>query len=86
MSIICPAYNEADGIEAAIGRLRACLDALPIDAEVLLINDGSTDGTVAAATRAIGMDPRFRILSHRSITGAAARCAPAFRKPPATSS
>ncbi len=62
---MCPAYNEADGIADAIARLRACLDSLPVEAEVLLINDGSTDGTVAAAARAIKADPRFRILSHR---------------------
>jgi glycosyltransferase involved in cell wall biosynthesis len=65
VSIICPAYNEADGIELAIGRLRECLDQLSVEAEVLLINDGSTDGTVAAAARAINADPRFRILTHR---------------------
>ena len=69
VSIICPAYNEADGIEAAIGNLRDCLDALPIEAEVLLINDGSTDDTVAAATRAIDGDPRFRVLSHKANFG-----------------
>jgi glycosyltransferase involved in cell wall biosynthesis len=65
VTIVCPAYNEAEGIETAIHRLRECLDGLPVDAEVLLVNDGSTDGTVAVARRAIKGDPRFRILSHR---------------------
>jgi glycosyltransferase involved in cell wall biosynthesis len=36
---------------------------------VLIINDGSTDGTVAAATRGIAEDPRFRILSHKANFG-----------------
>lgn len=65
VTIVCPAYNEADAIESAIHRLRECLDGLAVQAEVLLINDGSTDGTVAAARRAIKGDSRFRILSHR---------------------
>ena len=69
VSVVCPAYNEVEAIAGAIARLRACLDSLPVDAEVLIINDGSTDGTVAAATRAIGADSRFRILSHKANLG-----------------
>lgn len=65
VSIICPAFNEETGIEPSIRRLKVCLDGLPVTAEVLIINDGSSDGTVAAATRAIGTDRRFRILSHK---------------------
>ena len=43
LSVIVPAYNEAATIEAS---LRRVLDAdLPIDREVLVINDGSTDET-----------------------------------------
>jgi len=64
VSIICPAFNEEAGVEAAVRRLRVCLDGLPVEAEVLIINDGSTDGTVAAAIRGIGPDTRFRLLSH----------------------
>jgi dolichol-phosphate mannosyltransferase len=65
VSIICPAYNEEDGIENAILKLRSCLDELSHAAEVLIINDGSADRTVEVALRAIGSDARFRVLSHR---------------------
>ena len=64
VSIICPAFNEEDGIGPAIAKLRGCLDRLPISAEVLIINDGSTDRTVAMAREAIGTDARFRVFSH----------------------
>lgn len=64
VSIVCPAYNEAAGIANAVGLLKACLDSLPYAAEVILVNDGSTDHTVALAQAAIDGDPRFRILSH----------------------
>ena len=53
VSIICPAFNEADGIGPAIGKLRDCLDRLSLPAEVLIINDGSTrnvDGRVVWPT------------------------------------
>jgi glycosyltransferase involved in cell wall biosynthesis len=65
VSIICPAYNEADGIGQAIARLRESLDRLPVTAEVLIVNDGSTDQTAAVAAKAIGSDPRFRVFSHK---------------------
>jgi glycosyltransferase involved in cell wall biosynthesis len=69
VSIICPAFNEEAGIAAAIATLRRCLDELAVAVEVLIINDGSVDQTVAVASRAIGADPRFRILTHRANFG-----------------
>jgi glycosyltransferase involved in cell wall biosynthesis len=69
VSIICPAFNEEAGIGDAIATLRGLLDELAVPAEVLIVNDGSVDRTVAVAARAIGADPRFRILSHRANFG-----------------
>lgn len=69
ISIICPAFNEEAGIAGAIQALRRCLDGLGAPAEVLLINDGSVDRTVAMASHAIGGDSRFRIFSHRANFG-----------------
>lgn len=69
VSIICPAYNEAAGLAAAIGKLRECLDDLGVTAEVLIINDGSGDATAAVARAAIAGDPRFRLFSHRANFG-----------------
>ena len=65
VSIICPMYNEEAGIENAISKLKECIDDLPNPAEILLINDGSTDRTISKAIHAIAGDRRFRILSHR---------------------
>lgn len=63
VSIICPMFNEAAGIQGAVAKLARCIDAFP-SVEVLLVNDGSQDDTVERAIEAIGGDPRFRILSH----------------------
>ena len=65
ISIICPMFNEAEGIREAVAKLKQCIDALACAAEVLLINDGSEDATLERALQAIGGDRRFRILSHR---------------------
>jgi glycosyltransferase involved in cell wall biosynthesis len=43
LSIIIPIYNEEESIPALVQRLFSVLEALPFTAEVLAIDDGSTD-------------------------------------------
>src|SRR5208282_4179233 len=64
LSIICPAFNEEAAIQGNIINLKSWIDRQDRPVEVLLINDGSTDETVARAREAIGEDRRFRIISH----------------------
>ncbi|HVR80720.1 MAG TPA: glycosyltransferase family 2 protein [Luteimonas sp.] len=45
ISVILPAKNEAEGLRRTLPVLRACLP----DAEVIVIDDGSTDATAAVA-------------------------------------
>lgn len=50
-SIIIPAYNEASRLSSGYERLRPVLDELdPSDTEVIVIDDGSSDDTMRAAT------------------------------------
>jgi dolichol-phosphate mannosyltransferase len=51
LSVVVPAFNEEALLDDAIRRLRAALDALRIDAEIILVNDGSRDRTPAIADR-----------------------------------
>ncbi len=71
VSIIIPAFNEAEGIRAVIVSI---LETLP-KAEVLVVDDGSTDGTAEIA-RAAGA----RVLRHRSNKGYGASLRTAVRK------
>jgi dolichol-phosphate mannosyltransferase len=59
--VVLPTYNEADNV-AAIGA--AILDALPA-ATLLVVDDGSPDGTGAIADRMAAADPRIRV-HHRT--------------------
>jgi dolichol-phosphate mannosyltransferase len=47
LSVVIPFYNEAESIAPLLGELRATLADLGVTAEVLAINDGSSDGTAA---------------------------------------
>lgn len=68
ISLIIPAYNEADRIAAAIEKARSYLDASSYEYEILVVDDGSSDNT-ARAVRSAGLEPV--ILEKNSGKGAA---------------
>jgi dolichyl-phosphate beta-glucosyltransferase len=62
LSIIIPALNEETRLPSAIGQLRQYLDANAMRAEVLIVENGSTDQTLAIARDAEKTDARFRAI------------------------
>lgn len=60
LSIVICAHNEAGVIAEKIANCRA-LDPAPD--EILIVDDGSTDGTSAVAAAAIGADDRMRVVT-----------------------
>jgi polyisoprenyl-phosphate glycosyltransferase len=62
LSIVVPAFNEADNLPTLIDRLRAVLQPYP-DYEILIVNDGSTDGSTRLLRALSEADPRIRFLS-----------------------
>lgn len=60
LSVVVPAHNEAEVIELTLTRLLAQLEGEGIDYEVLVIDDGSSDGTAAAVARVSTTDARVR--------------------------
>jgi glycosyltransferase involved in cell wall biosynthesis len=65
ISVVLPAYDEEPNIEPMV---RACLEALPAmttDFEVIVVDDGSSDGTCAAVERLVDESyPSVRLLAH----------------------
>ncbi|HEY1606701.1 MAG TPA: glycosyltransferase [Allosphingosinicella sp.] len=59
ISVLIPAYNEARVIEASVHRVLASRDA---QIEVIVIDDGSKDGTGDIVERAFADEPRVQLL------------------------
>jgi glycosyltransferase involved in cell wall biosynthesis len=64
LSLIIPAYNEAPQIESVLTEMQALLREHEINAEIVVVDDGSKDGTARAA-KAAGA----RVIRHRSNRG-----------------
>ena len=63
VSIVCPAYNEADGITEFVRRVSGVMDSMAIPYEVVLVNDGSTDDTHREMTALAGRHSELTIVS-----------------------
>src|ERR1700689_3087579 len=63
LSVIVPMYNESRGIDSFFQALEAALDTAGCTYEIICINDGSTDDTLAALERHHGRNPRVKIVS-----------------------
>ena len=65
LSVVVPVKNEEDGILPFVERVGAILDKVAANEgwEILFVDDGSTDATLAAITAANMREPRVRALS-----------------------
>ena len=54
VSLVIPAYNEADVITSTISEAEGFLESAFSDPELIIVNDGSTDGTEKIAREAAG--------------------------------
>ncbi|HEX6925498.1 MAG TPA: glycosyltransferase family 2 protein [Longimicrobiaceae bacterium] len=79
-AVLIPAYNEVENMPALFSELRATFARHRLNGEIILVDDGSTDGTYEAAEREAAGMPRAKVLRHRRnqgkteamVTGAAA--------------
>ena len=68
-TLIVPAFNEAPVIPDLVKELRAAFERYELDGEVILLDDGSTDGTGDLAEAETRDWDRFRVLRHRTNLG-----------------
>jgi putative flippase GtrA len=64
LSVVLPAYNEEQIIASTISDVLDVLSAWRIDAEVLVVNDGSADKTGAIVAALALAHPQIRLITH----------------------
>lgn len=78
ISVVVPLYNEASNVDALHGELTAVLRDLDRPYELILVDDGSTDGTFEALAALHGRDPRVVVIRFRRNFGQTAAFAAGF--------
>jgi dolichol-phosphate mannosyltransferase len=63
LSVVIPVQNEAENIAPLVGEVRTALDGF-IDYEIIIVDDGSNDTTVAEVVRLATQTPQLRLLRH----------------------
>jgi polyisoprenyl-phosphate glycosyltransferase len=61
-SLVLPIYNEEETIQELVRRLESLVEQLDGDAEVILVDDGSSDSSYELLVAARKKDPRFKLL------------------------
>ena len=62
-SIVVPVYNEQDVLGEACKRLKDTMDSSGFSYEIILVDDGSRDGTLPLAVKACKDHPEFKLIS-----------------------
>lgn len=63
LSVVIPMYNEADGLDVLFSRVVPILESITHDWEILCVNDGSKDETLARLKECHRSEPRIKIIS-----------------------
>ncbi len=79
ISIVVPVYNEVENVALLCEKLNSAVSKLPQTAEILLIDDGSTDGTWEKMKTCAQTYPDFRLIRLRRNFGQTAATSAGFR-------
>lgn len=71
LSVIIPVYNEVDNVDSLLGEVNRALRG-HLDFEVVVVDDGSTDGTFNRLTELRRNTPELRVVRHRRNFGQSA--------------
>jgi dolichyl-phosphate beta-glucosyltransferase len=69
LSLVIPAYNEANRLPATLERIREHRQSWNIRSEVIIVVEPSEDGTLSLAEQAAKCNPTFTVLTHHEKRG-----------------
>jgi dolichol-phosphate mannosyltransferase len=73
LALVVPTLNESGNIDVLLSKLTDALSDTPYEYEIVVVDDGSTDGTVEQVRQWTKLDPRIRVISRvgeRGLAGA----------------
>ncbi len=79
LSVILPAYNEAENIQSTIASVLSVLPPLVSDFEIIVVNDGSKDKTGVVAATIASSTRGIKVIHHPVNKGYGAALATGFR-------
>ena len=79
ISVFFPCYNEEGNLRRVYESASEVLKRMQIDYEIILVNDGSTDGTAQIANAIAAGDPRVRVIHHPKNLGYGSALQSGFR-------
>jgi len=78
LSVVIPIYNEAKNVEKLYEKLEEVLSKFDKSYEVLLVDDGSTDGTTDKLTEIHKRNPKYKVIQFRRNYGQTAAISAGF--------
>ena len=78
LSVVVPVFNEEESLEPLLREIREALEPLGKSYEVIVVDDGSSDGTFALLSRLHKTEPRIKVLRFKRNFGQTAAVAAGF--------
>lgn len=80
LSVVLPVYNEEECIHAVVAELALVLDGMSLSAEILAIDDGSTDRSASILGEQVRELPMLRVISLEQNSGQSMAFGRGFRE------
>ncbi|MHB8056732.1 MAG: glycosyltransferase family 2 protein [Desulfuromonadaceae bacterium] len=78
ISIVVPVYNEQENVESVYAAIRSALQDAGFSYEIIMVDDGSSDGSYSELTRLASQDPILKVIRFRRNFGQTAAMSAGF--------